>query len=116
MLQAMDEGKAAAASGDDISHLSFEQALAALDRQAVLRAALGLGRVHGVLLCGSAALRVAHRDPSRRQRGIAEEMAAGLDEIDETPVVDIKPWMVEFGPRGEVLQPSWSTELMKGYW
>ncbi len=31
MLQAMDEGKAAAASGDDISQLSFEQALAALE-------------------------------------------------------------------------------------
>jgi exodeoxyribonuclease VII small subunit len=31
MLQAMDEGKAAALSGDDISHLSFEQALAALE-------------------------------------------------------------------------------------
>lgn len=31
MLQAMQEGKAAAASGDDISQLSFEQALAALE-------------------------------------------------------------------------------------
>jgi exodeoxyribonuclease VII small subunit len=31
MLQPMDEGKAAAASGDDISQLSFEQALAALE-------------------------------------------------------------------------------------
>lgn len=31
MLQAMDEGKAAAASGNDISGLSFEQALAALE-------------------------------------------------------------------------------------
>ncbi len=41
---------------------------------------------------------------------------AGLDAIEGTPVVDIKPWMVEFGPRGEVVQPSWSTELMKGYW
>ena len=41
---------------------------------------------------------------------------AGLDAIDGTPVVDIKPWMVEFGPRGEVVQPSWSSELMKGYW
>jgi tRNA-Thr(GGU) m(6)t(6)A37 methyltransferase TsaA len=41
---------------------------------------------------------------------------AGLDAIDGTPVVDIKPWMVEFGPRGEVVQPSWSTELMEGYW
>jgi len=41
---------------------------------------------------------------------------AGLDAIDGTPVVDIKPWMVEFGPRGDVSQPSWSSELMKDYW
>ena len=41
---------------------------------------------------------------------------AGLDAIDGTPVVDIKPWMVEFGPRGEVVQPEWSSELMKDYW
>ena len=41
---------------------------------------------------------------------------AGLDAIDGTPVVDIKPWMVEFGPRGDISQPSWSTELMQGYW
>ena len=41
---------------------------------------------------------------------------AGLDAIDGTPVVDIKPWMVEFGPRGEVSQPSWSSELMSQYW
>ncbi len=40
----------------------------------------------------------------------------GLDAIDGTPVIDIKPWMVEFGPRGEVVQPSWSSELMKDYW
>jgi len=31
MLQAMDEGKGSAAAGDDIAHLSFEQALAALE-------------------------------------------------------------------------------------
>lgn len=43
-------------------------------------------------------------------------LVAGLDAIDGTPVVDIKPWMVEFGPRGDVTQPSWSTELMKDYW
>jgi tRNA-Thr(GGU) m(6)t(6)A37 methyltransferase TsaA len=41
---------------------------------------------------------------------------SGLDAIDGTPVVDIKPWMVEFGPRGEVVQPAWSSELMKDYW
>ncbi len=40
----------------------------------------------------------------------------GLDAIDGTPVVDIKPWMSEFGPRGEIIQPEWSIELMKEYW
>jgi tRNA-Thr(GGU) m(6)t(6)A37 methyltransferase TsaA len=40
----------------------------------------------------------------------------GLDAIDGTPVLDLKPWMAEFGPRGEVRQPAWSTELMAGYW
>jgi tRNA-Thr(GGU) m(6)t(6)A37 methyltransferase TsaA len=41
---------------------------------------------------------------------------AGLDAIDGSPVVDIKPWMEEFGPRSPVHQPSWSQELMKDYW
>ncbi len=41
---------------------------------------------------------------------------AGLDAIDGTPVVDIKPYMVEFGPRGDVRQPAWSTELMAHYY
>lgn len=40
----------------------------------------------------------------------------GLDAIDGTPVLDIKPWVKEFGPRGDHRQPPWMTELMKGYW
>src|SRR6185369_14498646 len=32
---------------------------------------------------------------------------AGLDAIDGTPVIDIKPVMAEFLPRGEVVQPQW---------
>jgi tRNA-Thr(GGU) m(6)t(6)A37 methyltransferase TsaA len=40
----------------------------------------------------------------------------GLDAIDGSPVLDIKPYMVEFAPRGEVRQPAWSHELMAGYW
>jgi len=40
----------------------------------------------------------------------------GLDAIDGTPVLDIKPVMREFLPRGEVQQPQWATELMKEYW
>ena len=40
----------------------------------------------------------------------------GLDAVDETPVLDIKPWVNEFAPRGDVFQPLWITELMKEYW
>jgi tRNA-Thr(GGU) m(6)t(6)A37 methyltransferase TsaA len=40
----------------------------------------------------------------------------GLDAIDGTPVLDLKPHMAEFEPRGDVRQPAWATELMKGYW
>ncbi len=40
----------------------------------------------------------------------------GLDAIDGTPVLDIKPWVREFSPRGEIRQPDWATELMAGYW
>jgi len=41
---------------------------------------------------------------------------AELDAIDGTPVLDIKPYMSEFGPRGEVEQPQWSRELMGEYY
>lgn len=40
----------------------------------------------------------------------------GLDAIDGTPVLDIKPVMKGFLPRGEIREPDWSGELMKGYW
>jgi len=40
----------------------------------------------------------------------------GLDAIDGTPVLDLKPWVAEFGPRGSVRQPQWIAELMRGYW
>ncbi|MBK8784485.1 MAG: SAM-dependent methyltransferase [Anaerolineales bacterium] len=40
----------------------------------------------------------------------------GLDAIDGTPVLDIKPVMKEFLPREDVTQPAWATELMKKYW
>jgi tRNA (adenine37-N6)-methyltransferase len=39
-----------------------------------------------------------------------------LDAIDGTPVLDLKPVMEEFLPRGTVRQPSWSRELMADYW
>jgi tRNA-Thr(GGU) m(6)t(6)A37 methyltransferase TsaA len=47
--------------------------------------------------------------------GLAVEVE-GLDAIDGTPVVDLKPTMREFLPRSEVVQPAWASELMKDYW
>jgi len=73
---------------------------------------------------GILAQRAKHR-PNRIGTTVCELMAVrpggvvevrGLDAIDGTPVLDIKPYMAEFGPRGDVIQPSWSHELMTGYW
>ncbi len=38
-----------------------------------------------------------------------------LDAVDGTPVLDIKPWFEEFGPRGEARQASWSTDMLTRY-
>lgn len=40
----------------------------------------------------------------------------GLDAIDGTPVLDVKPVMKGFLPRGEVREPEWARALMEGYW
>ncbi|WP_035434729.1 tRNA (N6-threonylcarbamoyladenosine(37)-N6)-methyltransferase TrmO [Bacillus sp. UNC322MFChir4.1] len=40
----------------------------------------------------------------------------GLDAIDGTPIIDIKPVMKEFLPKNEIKQANWSTVLMKDYW
>lgn len=40
----------------------------------------------------------------------------GLDAVDGTPVLDIKPLVREFLPQSRVDQPKWVTELMKNYW
>ena len=40
----------------------------------------------------------------------------GLDAIDNTPILDIKPVMNEFLPTEKVCQPQWATDLMKNYW
>jgi len=40
----------------------------------------------------------------------------GLDAIDGTPVLDIKPVMNGFLPHGTIREPKWAEELMKGYW
>jgi tRNA-Thr(GGU) m(6)t(6)A37 methyltransferase TsaA len=40
----------------------------------------------------------------------------GLDAIDGTPVLDIKPVMRGFEPRGAIREPAWAAEIMKDYW
>jgi tRNA-Thr(GGU) m(6)t(6)A37 methyltransferase TsaA len=40
----------------------------------------------------------------------------GLDAIDGTPVIDIKPVMSGFQPRGPFKEPDWAWEIMQGYW
>jgi tRNA-Thr(GGU) m(6)t(6)A37 methyltransferase TsaA len=55
-------------------------------------------------------------------RGTIENVAGrvltvrGLDAIDGSPVLDIKPWMREFAPLGATRQPAWATELMADYY
>jgi tRNA-Thr(GGU) m(6)t(6)A37 methyltransferase TsaA len=39
----------------------------------------------------------------------------GLDAIDGTPVLDIKPYVREFDVREHTTQPVWMDELMKAY-
>jgi tRNA (adenine37-N6)-methyltransferase len=40
----------------------------------------------------------------------------GLDAIDGTPVLDIKPYANEFQPKGPVREPAWMRELMADYY
>ena len=47
--------------------------------------------------------------------GLALEVE-GLDAIDGTPILDIKPAMRGFLPRDQVREPAWAGEIMKDYW
>jgi tRNA (adenine37-N6)-methyltransferase len=49
----------------------------------------------------------------RRDRAIVVE---GLDAINGTPVLDIKPVFAEYLPDSDVTQPEWSHEVMRDYW
>jgi tRNA (Thr-GGU) A37 N-methylase len=62
--------------------------------------------------------------PNRLAVSIAELLAVdgttvtvrGLDAIDGTPVLDLKPVLSGFLPRGAVREPAWARELMASYW
>ena len=38
-----------------------------------------------------------------------------LDAVDDTPVLDVKPYLQGFAPRGEIREPAWANELTAGY-
>ncbi|MEO8024467.1 TrmO family methyltransferase [Polaromonas sp.] len=40
----------------------------------------------------------------------------GLDAVDGSPLLDLKPVWMEYLPSGELRQPDWSHELMAFYW
>ncbi|MGO9340980.1 MAG: SAM-dependent methyltransferase [Acidimicrobiales bacterium] len=40
----------------------------------------------------------------------------GLDAVDGTPVLDIKPHLRSMGPRGQVREASWVGRIMENYW
>jgi tRNA (Thr-GGU) A37 N-methylase len=40
----------------------------------------------------------------------------GLDAIAGTPVLDIKPVLSGFQPRGEIREPDWAAAIMADYW
>jgi tRNA (Thr-GGU) A37 N-methylase len=40
----------------------------------------------------------------------------GLDAIDGTPVLDLKPYLSGFAPRGTIREPQWAREIMATYW
>jgi tRNA-Thr(GGU) m(6)t(6)A37 methyltransferase TsaA len=39
----------------------------------------------------------------------------GLDAVDGSPVLDVKPYVPQFAPRGEVRGPAYYDELMRDY-
>jgi tRNA-Thr(GGU) m(6)t(6)A37 methyltransferase TsaA len=48
-------------------------------------------------------------------RGTSVEVE-GLDAVDGTPVLDIKPVWSGNAPRGDFREPAWAKELMAAYW
>ena len=40
----------------------------------------------------------------------------GLDAVDGTPVLDIKPVITAMRPPGDVTEPAWVAVIMQDYW
>jgi tRNA (adenine37-N6)-methyltransferase len=40
----------------------------------------------------------------------------GLARLTDRPVLDLKPYMTGFAPRGEIREPDWARSIMQNYW
>jgi tRNA (adenine37-N6)-methyltransferase len=107
----------------DFSHLEVVFLLHRVDPKDVETAARHPRNRQDYPLTGVLAQR-AKRRPNRIAVSRCELLAVeglrltvrGLDAIDGSPVLDVKPYFREFGPRGPVRQPDWATELMAKYY
>ena len=108
---------------EDFSHAEIVFLFHQIDEDAVTRGARHPRNNHAWPAVGILAQR-ARRRPNRlgltcarilERRGRVLRVE-GLDAIDGTPVLDIKPVMRQFQPRGELRQPAWVDELMAKYW
>lgn len=43
-------------------------------------------------------------------------LVRGLDAINGTPILDIKPYFAQFAPRGPVRQPEWTAQITANYY
>lgn len=50
------------------------------------------------------------------QRDGTELLVRGLDAIDGTPILDIKPYFSQFAPRGPVRQAAWTDAITANYY
>jgi len=107
---------------EEFSHVEVFFLMDRVDRESVTRGARHPRGNPGWPLTGILAQRARGR-PNRigatiarvlRVEGLSIEVE-GLDAIDGTPVLDVKPVVREFLPRMPVEQPVWMTDLMKDY-
>jgi len=71
------------------------------------------------VLAGRSPLRPNHLGVSRCELLAVEGLeltVRGLDALDGSPVLDVKAYVSELAPRGEVREPEWLRELMRAYY
>ncbi|WP_300614152.1 SAM-dependent methyltransferase [Trebonia sp.] len=71
------------------------------------------------VLAGRSPLRPNHLGVSRCELLSVDGLeltVRGLDALDGSPVLDVKPYISQLAPRGQVREPEWVSELMRDYY